>query len=663
MAFERPDWLPGKRSAVETERAVGEFWRTFRIFEKSLEQGAGRPTFVFYEGPPTANGRPHPGHVLTRVVKDVFPRYRTMTGMNVPRKAGWDTHGLPVEIEVEKELGLSSKEDIEKFGVEPFVKKCMESVFRYTRDWEDLTERIGFWVDLGDAYVTYRREYVESVWWALAELWKKKLLYQGHKIVPWCPRCGTALSSHEVGWGYKTVDDPSVTIKFRVTKLADGSPAPDGLYLLAWTTTPWTLLSNAALAVKPEAEYVHVKRDGDTLVLAATRVEAVLGEGATVEKTMKGADLAGIEYEPLFPVDVEKPAWRVVVADFVTLDDGTGIVHMAPAFGADDQLVGREHDLPMICRVDPRGIIVDDAEGTKAFAGRFCKDADADIMRDLDGRGLLVDRGTLRHEYPHCWRCESPLLYYPRAGWFIRTTEFRDRMLEHNSGITWFPAHIREGRFGNFLRDNIDWALSRERYWGTPLPIWKCEACSFTEAVAGLEELRAKDAEGFEVFEEARKKEPGLEENLAIHKPYIDAVTYPCPRCSRIMRRVSEVIDCWFDSGAMPFAQWGYPHLEGSKEKLAAALPADFISEAIDQTRGWFYSLLAISTMLPGELGFGKAPYRNCVVLGLVCDDKGAKMSKSKGNYVEPAVMLDKQGADAMRWYFLSANQPWTSVR
>jgi isoleucyl-tRNA synthetase len=605
VPFEQPEWLPATKDAVEIERAVLEFWKREGIFEKSLRATAEGERFVFYEGPPTANGKPHPGHVLTRVMKDVFPRYHTMNGRSVPRKAGWDTHGLPVEIEVEKELGLESKDDIEKYGVVPFIKKCVQSVWKYTREWEELTERIGFWVDLGDAYVTYKREYVESVWWALAQLWEQGLLYEGHKILPWCPRCGTGLSSHEVGWGYKTVDDPSITIKFKVK-------GRENTYLLAWTTTPWTLLSNAALAVAPDAEYVSVEHDGDTLVLAKARLEAVLGEDAKVAGAQKGRDLAGWEYEPLFAPPDEmlggKKAHYVVTGDFVTLDDGTGIVHIAPAFGADDQATGQKHDLPTIVRTDAKGRMTDDTP----VAGKWIKDADKDVIRDLKERGLLVSHGTERHEYPHCWRCDTPLLYYPRQGWFIRTTEFRDRMLEHNSGITWFPEHIRDGRFGNFLRDNIDWALSRERYWGTPLPLWKCEACSWKEAVSSLGELEAKPGvEGLDAFEKAREADPDLPEDLAVHKPYIDAVTFACPKCSSVMRRTPEVIDCWFDSGAMPFAQWGYPHVEGSEGKLAAALPADFISEAIDQTRGWFYSLLAISTMLPEELGFGLAPYRN----------------------------------------------------
>jgi isoleucyl-tRNA synthetase len=669
VPFERPDWLPTKDTApaTETEAAVLRFWKENRVFEKSLEASEGRPPFVFYEGPPTANGRPHPGHVLTRVVKDLFPRYRTMTGFHVPRKAGWDTHGLPVEIEVEKELGLRSKEDIEKYGVESFVRKCMESVFRYTRDWEELTDRIGFWIDLSEAYVTYTREYVESVWWALAELWKKERLYRGHKIVPWCPRCGTALSSHEVGWGYRTVDDPSITVKFRVTKMPDGSAPAEPTYLLAWTTTPWTLLSNAALAVKPDATYVWVKEGGDTYILGRDRAEAVLGpsEPPHHERASAGSALEGMEYEPLFPLPTEerlkvigeKRAHYVVTGEFVTLTEGTGVVHIAPAFGADDYEVGKKRGLPMICRVDARGHMTPD---TGPFAGRFAKDVDADIFANLKQRELLVPGSRLKgppHDYPFCWRCESPLLYYPRAGWFIRTTAFRDRMLELNRRIAWYPGHIREGRFGNFLKDNVDWALSRERYWGTPLPIWRCRSCGYTEAVASYEELAAKDeVEGLDAFDEAKRKDPSLDENLRVHKPYIDAVRYACPVCSSRAERVPEVIDCWFDSGAMPFAQWGYPG--AGREAFEAAFPADFISEAIDQTRGWFYSLLAISALL-----FDREPYRTCIVLGHVCDEKGFKMSKSKGNYVEPGEILDSQGADALRWYFLSANQPWTSVR
>ena len=692
MPFEQPHWMPSddKAPAVEREAAVIGFWKKNDIFAKSLKAREGAETFVFYEGPPTANGKPHPGHVLGRVLKDLFPRYRTMTGMSVPRKAGWDTHGLPVEIEVEKALGLSSKEDIEKYGVEPFIRKCMESVWTYTRDWEELTERIGFWLDMPSAYVTYRREYVESVWWALAELFKKGLLYKGHKIVPWCTRCGTGLSSHEVGWGYKTVRDPSIIVKFKVTKPSKkltevlGGDAANA-YFLAWTTTPWTLLSNVALAVKPDAQYVIAESCGQFVILAQNTLgrhaaalelvkftwtegaEATQGaaedSGRGLVDIVTGSDLAGSEYQPLFGAPDEmlggKEAYRVVAADFVTLDEGTGIVHIAPAFGADDQQVGKANDLPTVVRTDPKGLMTPDTP----FAGTYAKDADKEIIRDLRDRGLLVDEKQLRHEYPHCWRCDTPLLYYPRAGWFIRTTQFRDRMLELNRTIKWHPEHIQEGRFGNFLRDNVDWALSRERYWGTPLPIWQCDAnCGHSEAAASLDELRARPGvTGFEAFQEAKRKDPDLSEHLAIHKPYIDQVTYECLKCGKgTMRRVREVIDCWFDSGAMPFAQWGYAGEEKGvgAERFKAAFPAGFICEAIDQTRGWFYSLLAISTML-----FDAIPYRRCLVHGHVCDEKGFKMSKSKGNYVEPKEILDTQGADALRWYFLSANQPWTSVR
>ena len=671
MAFERPSWLPPENEpgSIAAETAILRFWRENGIFRKSLELREGRPRFVFYEGPPTANGRPHPGHVLTRVMKDVFPRYRTMTGWHVPRKAGWDTHGLPVEIEVEKELGLHSKEDIERYGVEPFVKKCMDSVFRYTRDWEELTERIGFWVDLGDAYVTYRREYVESVWWAVKRLWEKGLLYRGHKIVPWCPRCGTALSSHEVGWGYKEVGDPSVVVKFRVTRMPDGSRPAGQAYLLAWTTTPWTLLSNVALAVRPDAiyeAYRHPELTAGELWIAAEErwrdlAPARSGSGCAPEWKLKGAELSGCEYEPLYMPPAEmlegKRAHYVVAAEFVGLDEGTGIVHIAPAFGAEDSELGREHDLPVVTRVDPQGRMT--ADTGPAFAGKFCKEADKDIIRDLKERGLLVRHETLRHEYPFCWRCDTPLLYYPREAWFIRTTRFRERMLELNGRIGWFPGHIREGRFGNFLRDNVDWALSRERYWGTPLNLWRCERCGHIEAAEGLDWLRTRPgASGFELFEEARRRDPSLSEHLAIHKPYIDAVTYSCAKCGSTARRASEVLDCWFDSGSMPFAQWGYPARPGSRERFERAFPADFISEAIDQTRGWFYSLHAISTML-----FDAEAFKNCIVLGHVCDEKGAKMSKSKGNYVEPKSILDSQGADALRWYFLSGVQPWNSLR
>ena len=630
---------------VETELRILRFWRENGVFQKTLEQGRARPEFVFYEGPPTANGTPHPGHVLTRVIKDVFPRYKTMTGFHVPRKAGWDTHGLPVEIEVEKELDLADKEAVERYGVEPFVRKCMESVWKYKKAWEDLTDRIGFWIDLGQAYVTYTTDYIESVWWALSEIHKKGLLYRGHKIVPWCPRCGTVLSSHELGWGYRSVQDPSLTVRFRLK--ADPKTS-----FLAWTTTPWTLLSNAALSVHPGFDYAFAEKGGETFILAKDLVEQVLGQGARVKKVVKGRDLENEEYEPLFPFVRTKKAYLVVLGDFVTLEQGTGVVHTAPAFGADDHEVGKAYGLDVICLVDARGNFTEEAGRWK---GRFVKEADESIVEDLDERGLLFSRGTMTHDYPHCWRCSSPLLYYPRSAWFIRTTTFVERMLEKNARINWCPAHIRDGRFGNFLRDNVDWALSRERYWGTPLNIWTCAECGKERAPASKAEIVSINPRAFDAFEERRARDPSLNEHFAVHKPFIDEVTFPC-ECGGEMKRAPEVIDCWFDSGAMPFAQFGWPH--AGKEEFKRAFPADFISEAIDQTRGWFYSLVAIGAVL-----FNREPFKNCIVLGLVCDERGEKMSKSKGNYLDPSVVLDSQGADALRWYFCSANQPWTFVR
>jgi len=525
----------------------------------------------------------------------------------------------------------------------------MESVFVYTKEWRELTDRIGFWVDLDEAYVTYTTDYVESVWWALSEIHKRGLLYKGYKVLPWCPRCGTALSSHEVGWGYKSVSDPSIAVRFKVK-------GKENEYLLAWTTTPWTLISNVALAVDAESEYSYVRSGDETLVMASALVETVMGEEAeySVERTVKGADLVGTAYEPLyaFETPTEGKCWEVVAAPFVTLDTGTGIVHTAPAFGADDYEAARENGLAMIQLVAEDGSFTG---AVKPWAGRFVKDCDEEIIDELDARGLLYSRGTLGHDYPFCWRCDSPLIYFARGGWFIRTTEFKDRMLELNDRINWLPGHIKQGRFGNFLADNVDWALSRERYWGTPLPVWQCE-CGGRRVVSSKAEIEELAPDAFREFEAKREADPSISEHLAVHKPFVDEVELPCPECGGPMRRVPEVIDCWFDSGAMPFAQWGYPY--AGEDRFKAEFPCDFISEAIDQTRGWFYTLLAISTML-----FDAEPFRTCIVLGLVCDEKGLKMSKSKGNYLEPSQILDAQGADALRWYFYSSNQPWTSVR
>ncbi|MBI3832518.1 MAG: isoleucine--tRNA ligase [Planctomycetes bacterium] len=641
------------------ESRVLAFWKEKDVFKQSLELREGAATWVFFEGPPTANGKPHPGHALTRVVKDLFPRYKTMRGFHVPRKAGWDTHGLPVEIEVEKELKISGKQDIEKFGVEPFVRKCMDSVFRYTNDWEEFTERLGFWLDLKDAYVTYHKPYVESVWWSLKQLHEKNLLYQGHKILPWCPRCGTALSSHEVGLGYKEVEDPSVFVTFRTA-------GDSKVSFLAWTTTPWTLPSNAGLAVKADTEYSHVKVGDETLIMASVLVEKVMGKiPHEVVKTEMGLALVGRRYRPLFDWwngrDAEVAgAWKVCAADFVTLDTGSGIVHVAPAFGADDYSLGQKEGLPVIQLVDAAGKFTPECG---AFAGRFVKDADNDIVKDLRGRGLLLKRESYKHDYPFCWRCNSPLIYFARAGWFIRTTREIKRVIENNKTIQWLPEHIRDGRFGNFLETNIDWALSRERYWGTPLPVWVCQGCKHEQAIGSFDELKAqKNPRGLDAFDRAKAKDPTLNDHLRVHKPWIDEAQFDCSKCGGNMKRVSEVIDCWYDSGAMPFAQWGYPHAAGSMDKFEKAFPADFISEAIDQTRGWFYSLLAESTLL-FEGARHPHPFKACVVLGHVCDEKGEKMSKSKGNYIDPMLILREEGADALRWFFYSSTNPWTSAR
>ncbi len=664
------------------ERDILVFWKDREVFRKSLEQRADAPAFVFYEGPPTANGRPHNGHVLTRVIKDLFPRYKTMRGYRVPRKAGWDTHGLPVEIEVEKALEIQGKEGIVAYGVEAFVKKCLESVFVYTKEWEELTERIGFWVDLSDAYVTFHRSYVESVWWSLKTLFDRGLLYQDRKIVWWWPQGGTTLSAAEVGEGYREVDDPSVFVRFR-----DAEDA--GLSYLAWTTTPWTLPSNVALAVRPDGEYVEVTaptEDGgsERLVVAADLVDAIFrpkkkgkkkGDGSeepriSVSDRFRGESLVGRRYEQLLPF--KEPtggkAFEIVGADFVVIDGGqehgcgTGIVHVAPAFGEDDYRVAREKGLGFLQLVDDRGRMTQECG---ELAGEFCKSADRGLIRILRSEGKLLREEVYRHDYPYCPRSkDDPLIQFARPAWFVATSRFKDSLVANNRRVTWIPGHIRDGRFGKFLEGNVDWALSRERYWGTPLPVWRCEKTGHVEAIGSYDELLAKPGvEGVEVWERAKEEDPGLSEHLKVHKPYIDAVTYDSPEdASSRMRRVTEVIDCWYDSGAMPFAQWGYPHAPGSKEKLDAAFPADFISEAIDQTRGWFYSLLAESTLLH-EGREGPHPYRSCVVLGHVCDKDGVKESKRLGNYTAPGEALDAQGADAIRWYFYSQGHPWTNAR
>ncbi|HOB75095.1 MAG TPA: isoleucine--tRNA ligase [Phycisphaerae bacterium] len=679
--------VPAQFDFPAAEREILRFWEENRIFEKSLKQREGAPIFVFYEGPPTANGLPHPGHCLTRTIKDVFPRYKTMTGFYCPRKGGWDTHGLPVETEVCKELGIHTKQDIEKYGVEKFIHLCQQSVFRYMKEWEDLTRRLGFWMDLKEAYVTYHQSYVESIWWALKTLFDKGLLYQGHKIVWWWPQGGTALSAGEVGQGYREVDDPSVYVRFRVK----GQPK---LSLLAWTTTPWTLPSNVALAVHPEFTYAQIAVGDEEFILAQDLIPAVfkglpvkLDQDVRTVRTMKGSELVGMQYEPLF--SYVRPeggkAYEVVTADFVTLDTGTGIVHIAPAFGEDDHKLMQEKGLGFLQLVAPDGRFVPEVTD---FPGMFCKAADPEIIRNLKERGLLLKREQYRHEYPFCWRAEQdPLIQYARKSWFIRTTAFREEFLKNNEQINWLPEHIKAGRFGNFLEANVDWALSRERFWGTPLPIWECEKTGRQEAVCSYAELLGKPGvQGTEVWEEAKRANPGLPDDLKVHKPYIDAVTYDSPFAPGArMRRVPEVIDVWFDSGCMPFAQWGYPNKPGSEELFKSRFPADFISEAIDQTRGWFYTLLSISTMLFGEKGargegrgtreqssqngdgtFTKEyphPFRNCIVLGLMSGEDGKKLSKSKRNYKEPSYIFDREGADAMRWSMLSAQAPWTGVR
>ncbi len=636
------------------EAAILAFWKQNRIFEKSLSSetrstGPSKGTFVFYEGPPTANGMPHNGHVLTRAVKDVFPRFKTMQGYDVPRKAGWDTHGLPVEVEVEKELKIHGKADIQKYGVEPFTHRCIESVFRYTEAWEKLTDKIGFWVDLEDAYVTFHKSYVESVWWALSELFKKGLLYQGHKVVWWWAQGGTALSSAEVGLGYKTVDDPSVYVSF---PLVDEPNAA----LLVWTTTPWTLPSNMYAAVHPDFSYAYVSGFGDKLlVVAKDLVPAIakkLGVELTVEREVKGSELAGKKYTPPFDIYAADGAahaetFSVIPANFVVMD-ASGIVHIAPAFGEDDnaahrKLLEKNRELPLFCAIGPDGKFT---EVLPRYQGRWVKDCDKELIAELKERGLMVFAETYRHEYPFCWRSDAdPLIQFARPAWYIRTTQEISRAIDNNQQIQWLPDHIKGGRFGDFLRNNVDWALSRERFWGTPLNIWVNDVTGKLAAPASVEEILAKNPEAFLAFEQARAKDPSLSPHLMVHKPWVDNVTFTEPGEEGVYRRVPDVIDCWFDSGCMPFAQWGYPHKEGSKAQFERAFPANFISEAIDQTRGWFYSLLMISTLV-----FDKAPlphpYQTCVVLGHVCDKEGKKESKSKGNYTPPDIILERVRMD-----------------
>lgn len=620
-------------SFVEREKEVVEFWKQNDIFKKSIENRKDGENFTFYDGPPTANGKPHIGHVLTRAVKDLIPRYRTMKGYHVLRKAGWDTHGLPVELEVEKQLGISGKPQIEKYGIEDFIKKCKESVFTYQSEWEEMSDRVGFWADMENPYVTYHNDYIESVWWALRQIWDKGLLYKGHKIMPYCPRCGTSLSSHEVAQGYKDVKENSVIVKFPIV-------GKDGEYLLAWTTTPWTLPSNVALCVNPSEAYVRLRAGEEVYILAKALVEKVFGDTETeVLDECIGTDLCGTEYEPLYTfAKPDKKAYFVVADNYVTMEDGTGIVHTAPAFGEDDARVGKDNDLPFVNLVNTQGKFVD---GMGEWSGLFVKDADKLIIRDLKERNQAFAVIPFEHSYPFCWRCDTPLLYYACDTWFIKMTAVRDKLLKNNETVNWLPENIKHGRFGNFLENIIDWGLSRSRYWGTPLPIWHC-SCGHHHVIGSIAEL----------------KEMGINcpDDIELHKPYVDQVKLRCPECGGEMERVSEVIDCWFDSGSMPFAQWHYPF--ENKEKFEQNFPANFISEAIDQTRGWFYTLMAISTLL-----FDQAPYKNVIVLGHVQDDKGIKMSKHKGNVILPMDILNDQGSDAVRWYFYSNSAPWLPNR
>ena len=631
---------------VEREKEIEKFWRDNDIFKKSMENRKEGETYTFYDGPPTANGKPHIGHVLTRVIKDMIPRYQTMKGKMVPRKAGWDTHGLPVELEVEKLLGLDGKEQIEEYGLDPFIKKCKESVWKYKGMWEDFSETVGFWADMDNPYVTYDDNFIESEWWALKQIWDKKLLYKGFKIVPYCPRCGTPLSSHEVAQGYKDVKERSAIARFKVKD--------EDAYILAWTTTPWTLPSNVALCVNPDETYVKVKAgDGYTYYMAEALLDSVLGKLADEEngvkayeilETYKGSDLENKEYEPLFDFAKDiiakqhKKAYYVTCDTYVTMGDGTGVVHIAPAFGEDDAQVGRKYDLPFVQLVNGKGEMTEETP----YAGVFCKKADPMVLKDLEEKGLLFDAPKFEHSYPHCWRSDTPLIYYARESWFIKMTAVKDDLVRNNNTVNWIPESIGKGRFGDWLENIQDWGISRNRYWGTPLNVWECE-CGHQECIGSRAELAEKSGN------------PDAAQ-VELHRPYIDAVTIKCPDCGKEMHRVPEVIDCWFDSGAMPFAQHHYPF--ENKEVFEQQFPAKFISEAVDQTRGWFYSLMAESTLL-----FNKAPYENVIVLGHVQDENGQKMSKSKGNAVDPFEALEQYGADAIRWYFYINSAPWLPNR
>ncbi len=622
--------VPTDLKFVEREREVEKFWADNNIFKKSIDSRKDAKTYMFYDGPPTANGKPHIGHVLTRVIKDMIPRYRTMKGYKVPRKAGWDTHGLPVELEVEKLLGIDGKDQIEAYGLDPFISKCKESVWKYKGMWEEFSGVVGFWADMEDPYVTYHNDFIESEWWALKKIWDRGLLYKGFKIVPYCPRCGTPLSSHEVAQGYKDVKERSAIVRFKVK----GEDA----YFLAWTTTPWTLPSNVALCVNPEEMYVRVKHEGYTYIMAEALVETVLKENFEVIESFKGKTLEYKEYEPLFDfVNPDKKAWFVTCDSYVTLTDGTGIVHIAPAFGEDDSRVGRNYDLPFVQLVNAKGELTEET----AWAGVFVKKADPLVLEALEKDGKLFDAPNFEHSYPHCWRCNTPLIYYARESWYIKMSAVKEDMIRNNNTINWIPESIGKGRFGDWLENLQDWAISRNRYWGTPLNIWQCE-CGHMHSIGSIEELKAMS--------------DNCPDDIELHRPYIDDVTIKCEKCGKQMKRVPEVIDCWFDSGAMPFAQHHYPF--ENKDIFEQQFPADFISEAVDQTRGWFYSLLAISTLI-----FNEAPYKNVIVLGHVQDENGQKMSKSKGNAVDPMESLKEYGADAIRWYFYVNSAPWLPNR
>ena len=642
-----------KDGFVGMEREVAENWKKKDIIKKNFDMNKGKRYFTFYDGPPTANGKPHVGHIETRVMKDIIPRYKVMKGYQVIRKAGWDTHGLPVELEIEKKLGISGKQQIEEYGVEKFVKECKESVFTYVHMWEEMTNKVGYWVDMEHPYVTYHNDYIESVWWALSQLWKKGLLYEGHKVMPYCPRCGTALSSHEVAQGYKDVKDLTCVAKFKVLdgQNIENEAIEPNTYILAWTTTPWTLPSNLALCVNKSYTYAEIKANIGTdeepvyenYILAKDLIESVLKETPyEIVKEFKGEELLGVKYEQLMPfAKVDGKAFEVIHGDYVTLTDGTGIVHIAPAYGEDDSLVAKQNGITFVNLVDKTGKFVPEVE---PWAGRFVRDCNEDICKWLADENKLFSKEKHMHSYPHCWRCDTPLLYYPKESWFVAMSKLRDELVENNSKVNWYPETIKTGRFGKFLENVIDWGISRDRYWGTPLPIWTCEDenCGHQECIGSIAELKEKGID--------------VPEDIELHKPYIDNVYLKCPKCGKKMHRAKEVIDCWFDSGSMPFAQWHYPF--ENKEMFDNNFPAGFISEAVDQTRGWFYTLTAIGTAL-----FNRTPFENCIVLGHVLDEKGQKMSKSKGNGVDPMELLNTVGADATRWHFYTCSAPWLPTR